>query len=154
MFDLASAAAAGPFTTAHLKLTATRHVSTIPRDAVVSGIIDNDDWDPGALAETEITWNNAPRNDLVSGVAFLDQGATSNVGVRRLATVNLDSADPPNTAYLIDVTDFVRWAIGDNPGFSDRAPGGDSTGSSPCSSPTRRSSPDTTAPSSRRRKTR
>jgi len=93
---------------------------------VVSGIIDNDDWDPGALAETEITWNNAPRNDLVSGVAFLDQGATSNVGVRRLATVNLDSADPPNTAYLIDVTDFVRWAIGDNPGFSDRAPGGDS----------------------------
>ncbi len=105
-----------------LKLTASRHVSTIPRDAVVTGIIDNDDWNPGVLAENLITWNNAPRNDLVSGVAFLDQGDTAGAGVRNLATLRLDNTDPPDTTYLIDVTDFVNWAVGGDPSFSDHAP--------------------------------
>ena len=126
-FDVSSAP--GDFTKATLVLTLARHVDRQPVD--LSGIIDNGDWDPTALAEGAITWNNAPRNDLTDGVAFLDQGSCAVAGVRVLVpgyTFDRDDVagdpDPEGTQYGFDVTDFMLWAVGRNTAFSSSSPGG------------------------------
>lgn len=127
-FDVSSAPEG--FTRATLVLTLDRHVDRQPVD--LSGIIDNADWDPTALAEGAITWNNAPRNDLTNGVAFLDQGSGAGAGVRVLApgyTFDREDVpgdpDPEGTQYGFDVTDFMLWAVGQNETFSSSSPEGD-----------------------------
>jgi hypothetical protein len=128
VFDLSSAPEG--FTTATLVLTLDRHVDRQPAD--LSGIIDTDDWDPGDLPEGAITWNDAPRNDTSSGIAFLGQGDGPASGVRVLAPgYTFDRADlpgdpdPEGTQYGFDVTDFMLWADGRNESFSSSSPGGD-----------------------------
>lgn len=115
VFDLSTAPA--DFSTATLVLTLERHVDRRPAD--LSGVMDNDDWDPNALAEDAITWTNAPRNDASSAIAFTGQGSSSANGVRVLVPrYNFDLADPPEdpdppgTQYAFDATDFVKWAVG------------------------------------------
>jgi hypothetical protein len=127
-FDLAADGIPESFSAVRLRLTARRNVSTVPRVTNLFGITDNGDWDLDALPENTITWNNAPRNDTASGSLFFDQGDTDQHGVRRLAEFTLDAADQPPRAYELDVTEFMRWALGDNPGFSASSPGGDADG--------------------------
>lgn len=127
VFDLSSAPEG--FTTATLVLTLDSHVDRQPAD--LSGIIDNDDWDPADPVEGAITWNNAPRNDLSSGIAFLGQGGGPTAGVRVLAPgytfdrTDLAGPDPEGTKYAFDVTDFMLWAVGRDESFSASSPGGD-----------------------------
>jgi hypothetical protein len=128
VFDLAADGVPESFSTAKLRLTASRNVSTVPRVTNLFGVTDNDDWVVDALAENAITWNNAPRNDFASGILFSGQGDTPQDGVRRLVEFTLDGADQPPRSYELDVTEYVRWALGDNPGFSASAPGGDADG--------------------------
>lgn len=123
-FDLASIPL---FTKASLVLTLDRHVmDPVPGD--LSAIIDNDDWDPAAPTQNPITWNNAPRNDTASGVAFLDQGIGPDDGVRKLVRgYDFDREDiaefpdPSGTQYAFDVTEFIQWAVGQNEEFSSAA---------------------------------
>jgi hypothetical protein len=130
VFDISSAPEG--FETATLVLTLDRHVDRQPAD--LSGIIDNDndDWDPADPVEGAITWNNAPQNDLSSGIAFLGQGDGPGAGVRVLAPgYTFDRADvsgdpdPEGTQYAFDVTDFMLWAVGRNASFSSSSPAGD-----------------------------
>jgi hypothetical protein len=125
VFDISSAPEG--FETATLVLTLDRHVDRQPAD--LSGIIDNDDWDPADPAENAITWNNAPRNDLSSGIAFLGQGNGPAAGVRVLVPqYTFDRADVTGdpdregTQYAFDVTDFMLWRVGRNEGFSSSSP--------------------------------
>jgi hypothetical protein len=131
VFDLSSAP--GSFTTATLVLTVDTHVDRQPVD--LSGIIDNDDWDLTSLAETAITWDNAPRNDRGSGIAFLGQGNGPAAGVRMLVpgytfdrTDVSGDPDPEGTQYGFDVTDFMLWAVGRNTSFSSSPLGRDEDG--------------------------
>ena len=90
------------------------------RSVSVYGIIDDDDWKPATLAEAAITWNNAPKNDTVSAVGFLGQGTSSSSRVRFLGAFEVHPADFGST-YLVDVSAYVRWALGDDAAFSDLA---------------------------------
>jgi hypothetical protein len=128
VFDLAADGVPESFSTAMLRLTASRNVATVPRVTNLFGVTDNDDWEVDALAENAITWNNAPRNDVASGIMFSGQGDTPQDGVRRLVEFTLDGADQPPRSYELDVTEYVRWALGENPGFSASAPGGNADG--------------------------
>jgi IPT/TIG domain/Bacterial Ig domain len=125
-FDLASAPKS--FTSVVLRLTLDQHAARNPRVFMLYGVIDDDDWDLTALGESNITWNNAPRNDPAGGVAFIGAGTTPNDGVRLVAQATLDYTDPPGTTYDFDVTEYLRWALGGDPAFSTPAPGGDSDG--------------------------
>jgi hypothetical protein len=112
---------------ATLVVTLQRHVSLQPQPGDLSGIIDpSRDWMPGESGESMITWDDAPLNDPSSGIGFLSQGTGPDNAVKKLvARYDFDiEEDPPvrpdveNTQYALDVTDFVKWAVGENPGFS------------------------------------
>jgi len=126
VFDVSALPAS--FSSVTLRLTLERHTSTVPRDVSIYGITDNAGWDPGVLAESDVTWNTAPRNQLFDGIAFEGQGTTPADGVRLLTTQTLDNADPAGTTYDFDITRFVQWALGNDAAFSDAAPGGDTDG--------------------------
>jgi hypothetical protein len=108
-FDISSLS--GSVSSAYLVLTLRRHVDQVngPQPANVYGIVDDGDWDPGALAETAITWNNAPRNDVSSPFGF-----EQSPGVQlRIPAYDLDLGsdgvvDPDGTKYALDVTDYVN----------------------------------------------
>jgi hypothetical protein len=108
-FDISSLS--GSVSSAYLVLTLRRHIDQVngPQPANVYGIVDDGDWDPGALAETAITWNNAPRNDLSSPFGF-----EQSPGVQlRIPAYDLDLGgdgvvDPDGTKYALDVTDYVN----------------------------------------------
>lgn len=131
VFDLSSLPPDFSFEKASLVLTLERHVENVdpsksgPQPVNVHGITDNNDWDP-ALAlpdgplETEITWNNAPRNNKSSSTEFLDQTG----GVPRLSSGydfdlppvgEIDPgalSDPPVvTRYALDITDYVSGRL-------------------------------------------
>jgi hypothetical protein len=120
------------FTKASLVLTVDRHIGVGPQPVNVFGITDDDDWDPAMLAEDAITWNNAPRNNRASWIEFqqFDQGPGVPLLIGRYDfDLGGDGvADDPGTRYALDITDYVRWAIGQNPDFSKTLPplpGGD-----------------------------
>jgi hypothetical protein len=135
VFDLSTAPSA--FTKASLVLTLVRHVinpdplKSGPQPVDVYGIVDNNDWDPdplnpGGLAEDAITWNNAPRNNTAAGNAFEDSaGVPRLIPGYDLDLAPLEAIDPPGTKYGLDVTDYVKWALGQNPDFSSSSPSGD-----------------------------
>lgn len=106
-FDISSLT--GPASSAYLVLTLRRHVGDPPQPANVYGIVDDGDWNPGTLAETAITWNNAPRNDTSSPFRF-EQSA----GVQLLIPAyDFDiggdgTVDPDGTRYALDVTDYIN----------------------------------------------
>jgi len=84
----------------------------------VFGIIDNADWDTGTLAESSINWDNAPKNSTSSATGFVGQGSTSSDASRLLDSVTVFKTDPTGTEYRFDVTEYVRWALGNNASFS------------------------------------
>lgn len=111
-----------------LVVTLDRHVSATPQRCDLSGITDNDDWDPAMMSQNPITWSNAPRNDKASAVAFLGQGLSPSNGVRVLVPgYDFDRQDvaeypdPSGTQYAFDVTEFADWALGQNNDFSSAA---------------------------------
>jgi hypothetical protein len=126
VFDISALPAS--FASATLQLTLAGNAGINPREISLYGVIDNDDWDPAILSEESITWTDAPRNVTTSGIAFEGQGTTATDGVRLLATSTLDNTDPPGTTYTFDITEYVNWALGDNPALSALAPAGDSDG--------------------------
>ena len=126
VFDISALPAS--FASATLQLTLAGNAGINPREISLYGVIDNDDWDPAILSEESITWTDAPRNVTTSGIAFEGQGTTATDGVRLLATSTLDNTDPPGTTYTFDITEYVKWALGDNPALSALAPAGDSNG--------------------------
>lgn len=126
VFDVSTLPAS--FSSVTLRLTLDLHNSSVPRDVSIYGITDNADWDPGVLAEGDITWNTAPRNRLVDGIAFEGQGTTPADGVRLLTTQTLDNIDAAGTTYDFDITQFVQWALGNDAAFSTAAAGGDTDG--------------------------
>lgn len=84
----------------------------------VYGITDNNDWVLSTLPETSIEWNNAPKNDLTSPVDFTDWGGGTSNSSRFLGVVRVEPTDQSGTLYRINITDYVRWAIGLNAGYS------------------------------------
>lgn len=118
VFDLTSAPST--FNKASLVLTLIRHIVSLrdpdnssgPQPVDVYGIVDNNDWDPATLAEDEITWNNAPRNDTTAGNAF-----EASPGVPKLISgydFDLGSdgvADVGGTKYALDITEYVRGRL-------------------------------------------
>jgi len=109
------------FSSAELTLTLSVNYESAPSPTPVNvyGIIDpTSDWNVGALAESNITWNNAPLNDTTSPTDFLEQGADDAHRVRLLGSYAVSSTDQIGTEYRINITDFVRWAIGENQAFS------------------------------------
>lgn len=120
VFDLSTAPES--FSKASLILTLERHVGRTP--VSLYGIVDNDDWDPSTLAENAINWDNAPRNNKLAGNLF-----EMSDGVRLLVDRYdfdlpdpADDPDPEGTPYSLDVTDYVMWALGNNPDFSSVSP--------------------------------
>lgn len=109
VFDISSLS--GPVSSAYVVLTLRRHIDQVngPQPANVYGIVDDGDWDPGALAETAITWNNAPRNDTSSPFGF-----EQSPGVQLLIPAyDLDLGsdgvvDADGTKYALDVTGYVN----------------------------------------------
>jgi hypothetical protein len=122
------------FTKASLVLTVDRHIGVGPQPVNVFGITDDDDWDPNDLPETKIddrepiTWNNAPRN-LNSWIEFQQfeqgPGVPLLIGGYDFDLGGDGVADDPGTSYALDITEYVRWAIGELPAFSSASPGGD-----------------------------
>jgi hypothetical protein len=108
-FDISSLSE--PVSSAYLVLTVRHHIDQVngPQPANVYGIVDDDDWDPGTLAETAITWNNAPRNDTSSPFGF-----EQSPGVQLLIPAyDLDIGgdgivDPDGTKYALDITGYVN----------------------------------------------
>lgn len=82
------------------------------------GITDNNDWNLSVLPETSIAWNNAPKNNVTSQVDFNDWGGTPPDSSRYLGRVVVRPTDPALTLYRFDITDYVRWAMGQNAGYS------------------------------------
>jgi hypothetical protein len=123
VFDLSGTS--GTFDKASLVLTLIRHIvsprdpenSSGPQPVDVYGITDNEDWDPARSlpegpSETEITWNNAPRNNTSAGNAFED-----SAGVPRLIPgydFDLEGdgmIDLEGTKYALDITEYVRGRL-------------------------------------------
>ena len=118
VFDLLSAPSA--FEKASLVLTLIRHIesprdpenSSGPQPVDVYGIVDDNDWDPTTLAQDEITWIKAPRNNTSAGNAFED-----SAGVPRLIPgydFDLEGdevMDEPGTKYALDITEYVRGRL-------------------------------------------
>ena len=130
-FDVANAPS---FEQASLVLTVDSHIGAGPQPVNVFGITDGDDWKPNEFTETEIdqrdaiTWNNAPRN--LNSSAALMQFEQSPAVPLLIAGYDFDLGgddvqDDPGTRYALDVTEYVKWAIGQNPGFSSALPDGD-----------------------------
>jgi hypothetical protein len=130
VFDLTSFS--DSFSKASLVLTLERHVEAAdptisgPQPVDVYGITANPDWDPTMLAEDAITWDNAPRNDKIAPNRF---EMTPDVPLL-IAGYDFDLGgdgviDDPGTKYALDITEYVKWAIGENPGFSSALPDGD-----------------------------
>jgi hypothetical protein len=120
LFDLSTAPES--FSKASLILTLERHVGRTP--VSLYGIVDDDDWDLSDIAENAINWDNAPRNNKLAGNLF-----EASDGVRRLVDrYDFDlpdpvaDPDPEGTQYSLDVTEYVMWALGNNPGFSSVPP--------------------------------
>jgi hypothetical protein len=82
------------------------------RTIYVWGITDDDDWDVTSLPETALNWSNAPKNDTNSTYHFLGEGTTSADATRHLGSIVVASTDQTRDLYRVDVTDYVRWAIG------------------------------------------
>jgi hypothetical protein len=91
------------------------------RTVVVRGIADNADWAPGALPEAAILWSNAPKNDTTQSVGFVGEGASASDRVRVLGSFVVFAADAPGKLYRLDITEFVRWAIGLDQPYSNLA---------------------------------
>jgi hypothetical protein len=109
------------FSTVELTLTLNANYSSAasPTPVNVYGIIDpTADWNVSALPESDITWNSAPMNDTTSPTDFLEQGQDDAHRVRLLGSYTASPTDEVGTRYRIVITDFVRWAMGENQGFS------------------------------------
>ena len=119
-FDLASFQ--GSVASATLRLTASGHNgAAATQQLALYGITDNNDWNIAALPENAINWNNAPKNNTSSAYRFLGQGPAASDAARLLATKTISTADAPGTVYTFDVTEYVRWALGQNAGYSSLA---------------------------------
>ncbi len=84
-------------------------VELLPGSATSSllwGIVDDADWDPDALPESEIDWENAPKNAGVC-LGFAFPGTT---------LLSLWTTGPG--VHDFDVTAYVRWALGQDPSFA------------------------------------
>lgn len=93
-------------------------VSNSTRTVWVRGITDNADWYPSSISELAINWNNAPKNDTTQAYGFVGEGANSSDPSRVLGTIVVFHTHAPGAHYRVDVTDYVRWALGLNPGYS------------------------------------
>lgn len=82
------------------------------RTVEVYGITDDDDWNPLSLPETAIVWNNAPKNDTTTTNGFNGRGTASGNRVRLLGAIVVWPTDVPGALYRLDVTEYVRWALG------------------------------------------
>lgn len=105
---------------AYLILTLERHVENPtpelsgPQPVNVFGITDADDWDPVVLAETDITWNNAPKNVVDSPTEFETEGVEPIVAAYDFDLGGDDVIDPPLTKYAIDVTSYIAGRLAAN----------------------------------------
>lgn len=88
----------------------------------VYGITDNNDWVLSALSETSIAWGNAPKNDMTSPENFLDWGGGTSNSSRFLGVFGVEPSDQAGAIYRIDITNYLRWGIGQNAGYSTLAP--------------------------------
>jgi len=79
---------------------------------LVFGITDNVDWNPEQLPETRITYNNAPHNDTTSEY-FTSEGNGDGAQVRQLGVIDATTLGIKE----VDITSFVRWGLGLNPGY-------------------------------------
>lgn len=118
VFDLSSRPRT--FDEASLVLTLIRHIesprdpenSSGPQPVDVYGIVDDNDWDPATLAQDEITWIKAPRNNTSAGNAF-----EASPGVPKLISgydFDLEGdevMDEPGTKYALDITEYVRGRL-------------------------------------------
>ena len=94
---------------------------------IVFAIMDEaKDWDLITLPESgpgpgSITWYSAPQNDTsgspyqISAPDFLEEGAGAAAVTRQLGSAAID-AD-----IDLDVTELVKWALGQQPGYSSSA---------------------------------
>jgi len=79
------------------------------------------DWNLATLAENALTMANAPQADAAGTRFFLEEGTDAAAVVRLLGSnpTPRNGTDPPDPAPInIDVTDFVKWVLGSNAGFS------------------------------------
>jgi hypothetical protein len=88
------------------------------RTVWVRGITDNADWYLSSTSELGINWNNAPKNDTTQAYGFVGEGAASSDPARVLGSIVVFPSHAPGARYRVDVTDYVRWALGLNPGYS------------------------------------
>lgn len=91
------------------------------RTVYVWGVTDNNDWKPVILSEVGIDWGNAPKNDTTSQYDFLGEGTTSSDATRFVGSLVVWSADVTRKRYRVDVTQYVRWALDPNTGYSSLA---------------------------------
>lgn len=88
------------------------------RTVIVRGITDNNDWVLSMLPEAALNWNNAPKNDPASTYGFLDEGSTPGASARALGSFVVRPSHVQGTLYRVDVTEYVRWALGLNSAYS------------------------------------
>ncbi|HET6427718.1 MAG TPA: DNRLRE domain-containing protein [Phycisphaerae bacterium] len=87
---------------------------------------DAKEWDLTALPETGatgITWLTAPQNGAYNEVPFLEEGEDASA-VTRLIGTN-PTATGTSTPIDLDVTDLVKWLLGQSAAYSDLADAND-----------------------------
>ena len=67
------------------------------------GIIDNADWDLSTLAETAITWNNAPKNNTADRTFTAGSYMMDEILIRRTDV---------GSVIEMDVTEYIKWSSG------------------------------------------
>lgn len=122
-FDLAPlAAASGGVRRAALALTFSRFRDPQAMDVrepaaiTVYAITDNDDgWnegrETGADSASDLTFENAPHNDKASPAGLIGAAEGDGAAMRRIASFTVPRATESGTAFRIDVTPFVEWAL-------------------------------------------
>lgn len=88
------------------------------RSILVYGITDNRDWDLTSIPEATLDWNNAPKNNPASPYQFLDSGSTPAESARVLGSFAVEPDHVRGKLYRVDVTDYVRRALGRNATYS------------------------------------
>jgi hypothetical protein len=107
--------------TVSLVLSLQRHVENMnnpalsgPQPTDLWGIDDDDDWDPDVqgLGESEITWNNAPRNDKNAANKFeTSPGVPKLISGYDFDLAPVGQVDQPPQKYALDITDYVAERI-------------------------------------------
>jgi hypothetical protein len=116
-FDLTGLDPALEVQGARLKMTLGWRNSNYGQTLKVCAIMaEAEDWDLGALGESDITWNTAPK--VGDTWSFQDEGTATSSKVLRLGTVAVGIQYGAEYDMDFDVTPLIQWALEQNAAYS------------------------------------